>query len=229
VVLRSSADSLESLSETEILGGSNAALVGSEILQFQTASLTTTNTYTLSNLLRGRRGTEQYTAGHAAGESFVLLTEAALTRISTAVSEYAATYYYRGVDSQETVTTVPTVTLTKQCVGLKPYSPCHIHGERGSTDQWTIEYKRRGRVNAGWNSLADIPADSTLAESYEIDIMADSTSTSVKRTLASTSTSVVYTATQQTSDFGAPATAVTVNVYQLGPLGRGFGKKETLS
>jgi len=228
VTLRSTADSLESRSEGEVLNGANAALVGDEILQFQTASLTTTATYTLSNLLRGRRGTEQHTGTHGASETFILLTQAALSRISTAVGEYGATYYYKGVGNSETVATVPQYALAKQCVGLKPFSPCHVRGLRGSTDQWTFEWKRRGRVNAGWNSLADIPADSTLGESYEIDIMADSTSTSVVRTLASTSTSVVYTAAQQSSDFGGAATAVTVQVYQLGPLGRGFGKKETM-
>jgi len=228
VTLRSTADTLESKSALEVLNGANAALVGDEIVQFQTATLTTTATYTLSNLLRGRRGTEQYTGLHGAAETFVLLTESALSRISTAVGEFNATYYYKGVGNSETVATVPQYTLTKQCVGLKPFSPCHVRGVKGSTDQWTFEWKRRGRVNAGWNSLADIPADSTLGESYEVDIMADSTSTSVVRTLASTSTSVVYTAAQQSSDFGGSATAVTVNVYQLGPLGRGFGKKESM-
>lgn len=228
VTLRSTAHTLESKSALEVLNGANAALVGDEIVQFQTATLTTTATYTLSNLLRGRRGTEQYTGLHGAAETFVLLTESALSRISTAVGEFNATYYYKGVGNSETVATVPQYTLTKQCVGLKPFSPCHVRGVKGSTDQWTFEWKRRGRVNAGWNSLADIPADSTLGESYEVDIMADSTSTSVVRTLASTSTSVVYTAAQQSSDFGGSATAVTVNVYQLGPLGRGFGKKESM-
>jgi len=228
VTLRTTLHTLESKSETQVLDGENVALVGSEIIQFQTASLTTTSVYTLSNLLRGRRGTEQHTGSHAAGETFVLLREADITRISTAVSEYGSTYQYKGVGSGETVLTVPMQGLAKQCAGLKPYSPVHVVGQASTAGDWAFSWKRRGRVNAGWNSLSDIPADSTLAESYEIDVMTNTTSTAIKRTLGSTSTSVIYTVAQQTSDFGGSATAVTINVYQLGPLGRGFGKKETL-
>jgi hypothetical protein len=163
-----------------------------------------------------------------AGETFLLLEQSDLDRISTAVSEYGASYQYKGVADQETLLTVAMQSAAKQCIGLKPYSPCHVRGAISTASEWALRWKRRGRVNAGWNNLADIPADSTLAEGYEIDIMTNATSTAVKRTLTSTSTSVTYTVAQQTSDFGAATTDVTITAYQLGPLGRGFGKKETM-
>ena len=53
--------------------GANAALLGEEIIQFQTAILVGAGLYTLSNLLRGRRATEGATSSHAVGENFVLL------------------------------------------------------------------------------------------------------------------------------------------------------------
>src|SRR3990167_1256606 len=57
--------SLSSQSELNVLNGANAALIGSEIVQFKTATLNADGSYTLSELLRGRRGTEWAQSGHA--------------------------------------------------------------------------------------------------------------------------------------------------------------------
>lgn len=63
---------LESKTEDQVLGGENHALVGVEILGFQTPSLTSAYNYTLSDLRRGERGSVM--SGHATGERFVELT-----------------------------------------------------------------------------------------------------------------------------------------------------------
>src|SRR5581483_6001461 len=47
-------------SKLNVLNGSNAIIVGSEIIQFRNAVQNMDGTYTLSGLLRGRRGTEGY-------------------------------------------------------------------------------------------------------------------------------------------------------------------------
>lgn len=67
---------LSSASATAVQGGVNWALVGGELLGFQTATLVDapTRTYTLSHLLRGLRSTPM--TGHIAGEKFVLVTSA---------------------------------------------------------------------------------------------------------------------------------------------------------
>ncbi len=54
--------------------------------------------------------------------------------------------------------------------------------------------------------------------------------TTVKRTLTSTTTSVTYAEADQITDFGsAPQTSLTFAVYQIGALGRGDGRTETVS
>ena len=63
------------------------------------------------------------------------------------------------------------------------------------------------------------------SESYSIDIMSGAT---VKRTLTSSTPAVTYTAAQQTADFGAAQTTLTVNIYQVsGAVGRGLVAAKT--
>ena len=58
------------------------------------------------------------------------------------------------------------------------------------------------------------------SEAYDVDVMNGGT---VVRTLTATSSTVTYTAAQQTTDFGSPQSSVTVRVYQRSAvIGRGF-------
>ena len=51
----------------------------------------------------------------------------------------------------------------------------------------------------------------------------------VRRTLSVTGPSAIYTAAQQTADFGAPQTAVSIKVYQISQsFGRGTPRAATV-
>ena len=67
-------------------------------------------------------------------------------------------------------------------------------------------------------------------EAYEVEIRDGST---VKRTLTTTTTSVLYTAAQQTADWGAPlgpGQSLAIRIYQLSALiGRGAARSVTLT
>jgi hypothetical protein len=67
-------------------------------------------------------------------------------------------------------------------------------------------------------------------EAYEVEILDGATE---KRVLSTATTSVVYTAAQQTADWGAPLApddTLDVRIYQLSALvGRGAPKTVTLS
>ena len=69
---------LESVSTTDIENGANAILVGDEVIQFETQVRVDgfPSRWTLSNLWRGRRGTDYALGTHAANERFALLNEA---------------------------------------------------------------------------------------------------------------------------------------------------------
>ena len=67
-------------------------------------------------------------------------------------------------------------------------------------------------------------------ESYDVQILDGA---AVKRTLTSATTSVLYTASQQTADWGAslgPGQSLAIRIFQLSALiGRGAGRSVTLS
>lgn len=76
-------EQLESVSQEAMLAGANAALLlkgkgEPEIVQFRDVTLNPDGSYTLSGLLRGRRGTDVFADGHQAGELFVLLDASTL-------------------------------------------------------------------------------------------------------------------------------------------------------
>ena len=74
VTVRLQCGTLTSTTWEMLSTGVNWALVGNEILGFQTATLNGDGTYTLTGLVRGIRNTEDQTGTHAIGERFVLLT-----------------------------------------------------------------------------------------------------------------------------------------------------------
>ncbi len=94
--------------------------------------------------------------------------------------------------------------------GLEPLSPVHVRGARSSGDL-AISWVRRTRIGGdSWDSI-DVPL-SEAEERYEIDILDGS---DVVRTLPATSPGATYTAAEQTADFGAPQSSVSLRLYQL--------------
>ncbi|WP_324375799.1 DUF6511 domain-containing protein [Amaricoccus sp.] len=117
-------------------------------------------------------------------------------------------------------------------VGLRPFSVGHVEQpwRRPRTPgDLTIRWKRRSRalVADSWGAVEALLAEEL--EAYEVEILDGAT---VKRTLATTTTSVTYTAAQQTADWGAllgPGDTLDVRILQLSALvGRGTPKSVTL-
>ena len=209
---------LTSTTEAAVSNGANLALIGGEIVGFTTAALTAPETYRLSGLLRGRRGTEANTAGHVAGERFVLLCATAAAGLPTAAlgaSELGGLDYYQA-------TTVGGVggfvqAMTYSGASLKPYSPAHLKVAASGADKlatWT----RRTRIGGAWRDLADA-ALGEGSEAYQVDIL--NGGGSVIRTITGLSTpTATYTAAQIAADGGL---GVTLKAYQISAtVGRGF-------
>ena len=93
-----------------------------------------------------------------------------------------------------------------------------------------IRWTRRSRALAAdsWGGL-EVPLAEEL-EAYEVEILDVAT---VKRVLSAITTSAVYTAAQQTADWGAPlgpGDTLDIRIFQLSALvGRGAPKTVTLS
>jgi hypothetical protein len=194
-------------------------VLGNEIIQFKSATLTEPGKYILSGLLRGRLGTEWTVDAHSAGERFVLLN-ANVQKHIFANSMIGLARIYKGVTFNSALSSASAQTLTYTGAALKPYSPVHIAGARDGSSSLTISWIRRTRLSGAWQDGVDVPLNEEN-EAYEIEIMNGIT---VARTITGlTAAMASYTAPEQTSDFGSPQTSVSVRVYQLSAIvGRGY-------
>jgi hypothetical protein len=125
--------------------------------------------YTLTTLLRGRRGTEVFTGGHAAGDLFVLLD--GVTRRPFGLDRLGDTVHYRAVGRGGELRDARTEQLTLAGNDLKPYAPVHL----AATGTWgsnvTLNWVRRSRVGG---ELIDGSGEVPLAEDseeYELEIL----------------------------------------------------------
>ncbi|HSH41351.1 MAG TPA: phage tail protein, partial [Arenicellales bacterium] len=226
-------DELESVSELNVLNGANAAWLGpadgqgGEIIQFATATLVGENTYELTDLLRGRLGTEHAIDGHGADEVLVLLEPDTLGRTDYGPGDWERERLYKPVSNLISQVDTPSQTFTNEGTGKKPLSPVHVDGTRDGANDLTITWIRRTRLRVPGLGYGPVPLGEET-EAYEIDILAGSPAT-VVRTISATSPSAVYTAAQQTADGLTPGDPVSVAVYQIsGTRGRGFGAFATV-
>lgn len=219
---------LESVTEAQMLNGANIAAYGVdgrwEIIRFQNATLNVNGTYTLDTFWRGDKGTEWTTGLHAANDYFVLMTDPDLAFVGMPTDSIGQPRDYRAVTSGADIDSAASAAFTYAGVNLETLSGVHPVGTRSAGDL-TVTWKRRTRVGGAWRDYVDASLGETL-EAYEVDIMQGST---VKRTIAATTPSVLYTSAMQVTDFGSPQASVVVNIYQMSSVvGRGFRLGATL-
>jgi len=186
-----------------MLNGSNAIILGSEIIQFVNCVDNGDGTFTLSNLLRGRRGTEWACGSHGSNELFVMPASGA-QHVPDPLSVLGQALYYKGVTIGQDPSLANTQQFTIAGADLAPYAPCHIGGYLDGSNDIVITWLRRTRIGgeADWaDGVADVPL-SEDAELYDVDVMNGST---VVRTFSNLTTPIcVYTVAQQTADWGSP-------------------------
>ena len=196
----------------------NVMLLGAEVVRFQTATLVTAspNVYRLSGLLRGQRGTEWAVGTHAINERAVLLQARGLRRVSLALADIGRELSWKGVTRGQLVDAVPSQTATAAGVSQQPLAPVDLRATRDSTGGMVFGWKRRTRLLPG--TLGTAPALGEASEAYDVEILSGA---AVIRTERVTEAQFSYPESMQRQDFGAVQGAVSVQVYQIGALGRG--------
>jgi len=219
-------------SQIAVLAGANVAALQTapgvfEVLQFVNATLVAPQTYQLGPLLRGQAGTEQAMAASLpVGATFVLI-DGSVTFVDETAGQLNLPQPWRYGPANRPIgnQAYQTQTLTFTGIGTRPLSPVQISGTRSNCDL-TINWIRRTRIGGdSWDQI-EVPL-AEASEAYQVDIL--SPSGSVLRTLNVTSPSAVYPAGLQTADFGAPQSAIGVNVYQISQsFGRGTPRAATV-
>ncbi len=216
---------LESVTDLTLFGGANALAVESapgiwEIVQAGAAELIAPGRYRLTRLLRGQRGTEATMGNPTPAGARVVVLDSALAPLPIAEADIGLPWNWRIGPAARAVSDASYAALafTPAGRGLVPFAPVHVAQPwrtARSPGDLTIRWTRRSRalVADAWEQV-EVPLAEDF-ESYDVQILDGS---AVKRTLTSTTTSVLYTAAQQTADWGAPlepGQTLSIRIYQL--------------
>jgi len=227
-------EELSSLPEENVLNGGNVLAIETgdnewEIVQFVTATLTGTRTYTLTKLLRAQLGTEDNMVANLAAGARVVLLESTAQQLSLGISDIGREYYFKYGPADKDIgdDLYQTTTKTFTGRGLKPFSPVDVTGVDDGSGNIELSWIRRDRIGAdGWEYIDDVPMSEAYLK-FEVDVLDGSDN--VVRTLTVTdATAVTYTAAQQSSD--GISTPFDVIVYQISDIvGRGTGRRATIN
>lgn len=221
---------LSSYSRDVVLtGAAPGYLVGSEIIYALNATLVSPGVYTLSGLLRGRRGTDWASTGHVAAERFVELTPAGdgIRFLPLNAVDLGSLRYYKAASAGQLLSAVTAETITPAGITLKPFSPVNARVDREAVDH-IITWSRRTRLST--RLVGSLPIYAPLgeaSEAYEVEIFASSAhataGTPVLRTIsAAGAATCTYTSAQRTTD-GTGSSVVYMRIYQLSAaVGRGY-------
>jgi hypothetical protein len=224
----------ESATDLEVLNGTNLAVLLTpstgtlELIQWRDAVQNTDGSWTLSRLLRGRRGTEDGSTNRAAGDVFIILDdEAARLRLQSPASLLSATRYYRLRGQFDVPATATVITKASRGRAERPYAPVHITGTRDQSNNLTVTWVRRTRVGGELRDVSGVVPLAEASEAYEVEFINGNT---VVRTVTGlTAPTVSYSAANQTADGITPGDPVGVRVYQMSALvGRGIPGSRTV-
>lgn len=220
-----------------VLNGKNLAIIGREILHFQTATLISGTTYELSNLIRYRRGTDYvwiqegmgFGVSHDINEPFVLL-DSRVKNFTYSVASLGLEAAFRLLESGRDYSGgLPSFGTPMIFNGAtrKPYGPCLLKytGDRTATPSvdLVLSWTRRARVNGSLQWYTDVPLDETV-EKYEIEIWNDDVSGLYNTYTVTGATSFAYTQAARTLD-GTDSLEINFVVYQVSSepgIGRGY-------
>ena len=196
------AGSLSSASEADVYNGKNWCIIGEELIGFQTASLVSGTTYNISNLLRGRRGTEVKLDTHQNNEFFVMLEDT--IRFPYDINDRGKTFYFKFVTNGSSLANTTAVSAQPNGVSVRPW---RVHNptitDVGSPADKLIAWTGRNQFE-GW------PVDSgaTLTPhsfgGYVVQVITSgSPETIVRTTTLPGNDTWTYTTAMQTADSNA--------------------------
>lgn len=213
-----------STTETEVLNGENMLLVGSEVVQFKTATILNadTNEYRHSSLLRGRRGTEGEVVDLAHGGNVFVVSSETFTLIELHPADIGRELYFKALTPGLDISDATEYTHTFEGRIQQPLAPCQVKGTRDASNNLTVEWTRRTRSTVRLMGIKAVPLGEDSGN-YDIEILSQSAPYTVTRIIRATTNSATYTAAQQTTDGKTLGDKVNVRIYQRSDIaGRGI-------
>ena len=194
---------LESATALRVLNGANAMAIGDgssgnwEVFQFTEAVLVSGRDWDISMRLRGQLGTDALMPEVWPEGSIVVLLDGAPEQILLPASGRGLARHYR-IGSAALSYDHPSFVHRVEAfsgVGLRPYSPCHLHAERGESG-WVFTWTRRTRTDGdSWQGY-EVP----LGEGQELYRLRVLFGAAIKREVTVGEASWIYPSALQVAD-----------------------------
>jgi hypothetical protein len=213
---------LSSATDAELDAYANFCFVGKdglgEYLQFKTATFISGTTWELTNLRRGRKGSDFAIGTHASGEEFALLGGPGVFRIVMGdTSGWGDALTFRGVTLHQDSADAASQVFTNTGEGKRPYSPVNVEGTWDGSYNLTATFDARSRLNAGALGIDD---------NFEFDV--EITNAVPVRSMTVTVDTFSYSALNQTSDGITPGDSIVGRIRQTSDVNDGRWRNFTL-
>lgn len=170
-------DLLVTATELEVLNGANVAAYGRngrwEVVQFTTVTDNGDGTFTLSGLLRGRRGSDKQVDLHQPGDYFVLLDEDYVDLTTMFFADLDHAVDFKGVGFGQAIDAVIANRVTVVGYGGLPWPVGNEDMERtiGGDGDITLTWNRRSRTSGELtDGIENAPLTSYEVNDYKITI-----------------------------------------------------------
>ena len=199
---------LNDADDAMLLAGANLAMIGAEAIQFGRATPLGAGRWQLTDLWRGRRGTEWAAVTRASALPFALIDAVALARLSSAASQTGVQVMAIGVGDPSGV-----VALGPSSVGasIRPLSPVGLSASASGADL-TINWTRRSRDGWRWRDAVDVP----IGEENERYRVTKTVSGRPELSIDVLIPKWTYTSAERAADLAAGAATATIVVSQIG-------------
>ena len=218
---------IQTVSDAEFLAGVNALVIGAserwELVYFKTVVHNANGTLTLSNLLRGRRGTDVFAGTHTGRDTVVFLPFLPLT---FSIGELGVTESIRVANLSSPLRPAIVNTWTSNGGPLKPWAGS-VPKAAYSGGDIDLTWYRRTRLASVLHDGDGLTPLGEATEAYEVDIYKAGV---VIRTIAGlTASAATYTAAMQTTDTNSGLASIEVAIYQLSAImKRGYARHVTV-
>lgn len=158
----------ETRTDAEVLGGENGVVIGDEYVRFAVATSLGGDSYRLSRLLRGQRGTDAFWNDHRIGDR-VVFADGSARRVEVPLDMNGTRVLLKLLGSGETLADVSPVNLTLYGRELLAWSGAQLTGSRDGPLNLTIDWVRRARLDNELQPYQDVPLDFDT-EAYAIKL-----------------------------------------------------------
>jgi hypothetical protein len=212
---------LENRTEDEVLNGANHGVIGGEVIAWQHATLESDGSWTLSQLLRGLRDTDDAIALHAVNDGFYQVDRNTRNFVPLHRANLVnKTIDFKFVPTRGLVDDAQVVTVTVRSQNAKPFKPTSLTVSP-ATNGWLIGWEPVTRVF--YDMFGEqLWTDLETSEEYRLELFADGSNvlTDIPAlTISARSTEHNLTNAEVESAFTSIPTSFIVSVRQLGRAG----------